>query len=313
MIKENLNSVTAFAPASVANCIVGYDILGFSFDKIGDEVRLVKNAGGLKFIEIISKDEIPKEIGKNIVSILLKKISEDLGFEVNFDIYLNKGIPISSGLGGSAASIAATLVAINHFLVTPIEKNKLIEYAGWAEGIISGTAHLDNVVPSLFGGFCLLSHLKQSDYISLPIPDKFYAVIVHPEIKIETKNSREVIMDELSISSSVMQSASLARFICFLYGEEKGADFQFQDFIAEPHRKDFLIGFDELKKKVVAKGAMGFSFSGSGPSLLSFTNSEESANDIKELVCKYLNKLSIKNSSWVHKLNRNFAKIIEVG
>jgi homoserine kinase len=311
MLKDDMFIVRAFAPASVANCIVGYDILGFSFDLIGDIVELKRTKTDLKIVMLESEDEIPSENDKNIVTILLLKIANDLGFKCFFDVTIKKGIPVSSGLGGSAASIVACLVAINHFLKKPLSKNDLLKYAAWAEGQISGAEHLDNALPSMFGGFCLLNLDSPSDFISLPIPENLYAVIVHPNIKIETKYSREVIKEELSIQNMVQQSSNLARFMSFLYGKENGKVGRFSDYIAEPYRKSFLIGFNKLKEDVFKAGSIGFSFSGSGPSLLAFTTTENDASKVNATIVNHLNDNRIKNKGWVYKLNNNAAKILE--
>jgi homoserine kinase len=150
-IKNNIHSVRAFAPATCANVAVGFDILGFAFDSIGDEVILTRRKDNHIIIEAIQSDEkLPLEIDKNTASLVIKKLLQELKIDAGFSIHIQKGIPLSSGMGGSAASAVAALTALNVFLEHPLSGHALANYALFGEELASGHKHADNIVHCIF-------------------------------------------------------------------------------------------------------------------------------------------------------------------
>ena len=193
MIHSHIQSVTAFAPATSANVAVGFDILGFALDHIGDTVKLSRRADKKIVINSIQANEnLPFEIDKNTASWVLEKFCQDLKLDFGFSIDIKKGIPLCSGMGGSAASAVAALVAANQFLTDPLSLDELANYALKGEELASGQAHADNIVPCLWGGVTLIHLTTPFQVISLPTPP-LYCVLVHPHLHVATKTARKIL------------------------------------------------------------------------------------------------------------------------
>lgn len=310
-LKKNLHSVTAFAPATCANVAVGFDILGFAIDAIGDYVTLTLRDDQQIIIEKIeSKYELPMDPKKNVVTAVIQKACDDLQITQGFSIKLRKEIALSSGMGGSAASAVAAIVAFNQFLLKPLTPADLLRYALYGEEVACGHAHADNVVPCLMGGLTLTRNMNPIDVIQLPIPECFY-VIVHPHLQVDTKSARAVIKPELPLKEYVQQSANLASFIVSLY--ENNLDLlqkSLADVLIEPRRASLVAGFYAVKAAALKAGALGVSFSGSGPSLFALAQTELQATDIgKAMQAAFANE-KIASELYVNQINKNGARII---
>jgi homoserine kinase len=285
-VKQNMYSVTAFAPATCANVAVGFDILGFAIEGIGDTVTLTRRDDTrLTIDKIDSNESIPLDPEKNIASIMISQLCQDLKLKIGFSIQIKKGVPLSSGLGGSAASAVAALVAYNRFLDQPLSNQELLQYALLGEGAVSGDKHADNVVPCLYGGFTLIHLLDDIEVIKLPIPN-LVCVIAHPHIHVATKQARKVLKNTLPLKDYVRQSANLAATISALYqGDDDLLKKSLFDILIEPQRAHFVPGFCEIKNAALKAGALAVSFSGSGPSLFALTKS-------KKIAIEVVNKMS---------------------
>jgi homoserine kinase len=300
ILKNTIDSVTAFAPATVANVAVGFDILGFPISGVGDTVTLTRRDDNVIAIENIeSTESLPFEIEKNTASVALKKLIQSLNIQTGFSINIKKGIPLSSGMGGSAASAVAVLVAFNHFLEQPLSPEKLAEFALHGEAVSSQHVHGDNVIPCLFGGLTLIRSLNPLNVLSLPIPD-LYCVLVHPHLKLETKKSRDILKPELPLTDYVKQSANLATFISALY--EKDYDRMascLMDQLIEPHRATLVNNFFNVKGAALKAGAIGCSLSGSGPSVFAFCENNYQAKTIQKAMTE---NFDVKTDSWITKI-----------
>src|SRR5579863_2483043 len=200
MLKKNITASTSFAPATSANMIVGFDILGFALDAVGDEVTLTKRSDGKIVIDSIeSKQELPLLSNKNTASIVIEKACADLGIDCGFSLKIKKGIAIGSGMGGSAASAVAALVAFNQFLLQPLSNEQLAYYALFGEELASGQRHADNIVPCIYGGVTLTRSIDPIDVIKLPAPD-LQCIIVHPHLMVETKTARGILKPYVALT-----------------------------------------------------------------------------------------------------------------
>lgn len=196
-INSSILSASAFAPATCANVVVGFDILGFALETIGDQVTLTLREDKQIVIEsILSHDPLPQEIQKNTASIVVQKLCKSLNLDIGFSISIQKGIPLCSGMGGSAASAVAALVACNHFLTTPLSSLQLAEFALYGEAAASGEPHPDNIIPCLFGGLTLIYSQEPLQIINLPLPD-LYCVLIHPHIHVSTRRARGMLKRKL--------------------------------------------------------------------------------------------------------------------
>lgn len=311
ILNSQIITQTAFAPATSANLGVGFDILGLALDAVGDKVTLSKRDDGHIVIDkITALDGLPLESNKNTASYAVTKMCEDLGITCGFSLVIDKGIALGSGMGGSAASAVAAVVALNGFLTAPLTKAKLVEYALYGEEIASGGRHADNVAPCVYGGITLIRSLAPLDIISLPYPE-LYCVIVHPHLQVETKAARKILSPTVELKKYVEQSANLAATISALYQK----DYQllarsFQDLIIEPQRSRLVSGFTKVKAAAIANGALGAVLSGSGPSLLALGKSAEEAQRIAAVMVDAFAGENIVADYWISPINPNGAYIV---
>ncbi len=188
-------SVKAFAPATVANVCCGFDILGFAVDSPGDEVLLTLRDDAAINVIAIHGDQgrLPLDATKNTASVAVSSLLSALGSHQGVDIELFKKLPLGSGMGSSAASGVAALVAMNHLLGNPLMRKELVHHAMESERIACGSAHADNVAPCLMGGFVLVRDYHPLDIIKIPVAHDLFCTLVHPHLELKTEDSRRVL------------------------------------------------------------------------------------------------------------------------
>src|SRR5262245_2438808 len=274
-----MNSVTAFAPATVSNVACGFDVLGFALGSPGDEVTArfdTDRAGasrasvGSIAIERIDGDgdRLPRDAAKNTAGIAARALLTRLGERRSVSLAIRKGLPLSSGLGGSAASAVAAVVAVDALLGADTPRDTLLDCAFEGERIGAGSAHGDNIAPCLYGGFVLVRHANPPDIVRLPVPEGLVAVVVLPHLEIETAHARALLGDSVRLADAIQQWANLGAFVDALHREDFALlGRSLEDRIAEPHRAPLVPGFDAIKAAALANGALGCSLSGSGPSM----------------------------------------------
>lgn len=296
-------TVTAFAPATCGNVAVGFDILGFAIEGVGDEVTLTKTAsGGLVIENIDSKDDLPLEVEKNVATAVIKKFCDDHELDCNFNVIIKKGLSLGSGMGGSAASSVAALVALTGFLDSLVEDKLLAEYAIWGEGLVSGTPHGDNVAPCLYGGLTLLRSLSPVDIIRLPT-GALFSVVIHPDLRVDTKEARAILPKELPLERYSEQSAHLASFIVALFKDQTSLIAQsLKDVLVEPYRASLVQGFMAVKEAALTAGALGSSLSGSGPSVFALAENKTDAEKIQKSMIAAFAAEGVKSQGWVSPL-----------
>lgn len=274
----NIKSAKAFAPATSANFAVGYDLLGFAIDGVGDTVELIKRDDTELVIKQISgatgADKLPFDSDKNVATAVIKKFLADKDIRLGFDVYIQKGITLGSGMGGSAASSVAALVAMNAFFEIPYSYDDLIDYAIYGESLISGSYHGDNAVPCMFGGLVLLQSSKPCKKIDLPLVD-CNVVIVCPNLSIETKKARELLKKPYDLSTIVEHSACLAATISALYTQDiELLSESLKDILIEPRRSKLITGFYDVQKAAYDAGAIACGISGSGPTMFALVKNK---------------------------------------
>lgn len=311
LLKQDINQVTAFAPATSANLGVGFDIMGLALDAVGDKVTLTKRTDGQIVIEKInSVTGLPLEANKNTASYAVTKMREDLNIQCGFSMQIDKGIAMGSGMGGSAASAVAAVVALNGFLSTPVSKEKLVEYALYGEEIASGGKHADNVAPCIFGGITLIRSTNPMEVINLPYPE-LYCVIVHPHLQVETKSARGILSTSVEMKQFVHQSAELAATICALYTKDiELLRRSMQDLIIEPQRAKLVTGYYDVKSAALDAGAITATLSGSGPSILAFATNKKQANIVRDTMVRAFAEHNVESDTWISPINPNGAYII---
>lgn len=308
LLKADVNRVSAFAPATSANLGVGFDILGLALDAVGDTVTLTKREDKQIVIEKInSVTGLPLEPTKNTASFAVQKMCEDLGIETGFSLQIDKGIAMGSGMGGSAASAVAAVVALNGFLSAPVSKESLVEYALYGEEIASGGRHADNVAPCVFGGITLIRSIAPMEVINLPYPE-LYCVIVHPHLQVETKSARGILSPTVPLKKYIEQSAALAAAICAFYQKDVGLlRRSMQDLIIEPQRAALVTGYYDVKQAAIDAGATSATLSGSGPSLLAFCESKAGAESVAQAMLAAFKQHQVEADHWISQINPNGA------
>ncbi len=284
-------AVKVWAPASVANVAVGYDILGFAINGPGDEVLLKRGTKkGLKIVEITgAQGKLPLDPMKNTAGYAALKLLEHLGaMDEPLEMTIRKKMPFGSGLGSSAASAVGGVFAVNELLKTGLTKREILHFAVEGEKIADGAWHADNVAPSLLGGMTLIRDNDTLDVHKLYIPKGLQAIVIYPKVEVLTKDSRAILSDSLNLNQHIRQAGNLGGFIIGMYN----SDFELikrslKDVIIEPQRAKLIPYFYEMKEASMSHGALGFSISGAGPSMFALCNNSlvaekiiESANQI---------------------------------
>lgn len=281
-----------YAPASIGNVGVGFDILGAAIKPIdgtllGDIVSIKKS----KTLEIKHtgkfSNQLPDDILENITWKALKLFKKTTQKKSPIAMKLEKNMPIGSGLGSSASSIVSIILALNEFYKTKLHTKKLLQLMGKLEGNISGTIHYDNVAPCYLGGIQLITEDKHYFTQSLPIFKKWFWVIAWPGIKLTTSDSRKILPTTYEQKTCVKNARNLSTFIHALYTNQPNLAIRvMNDVIAEPYRIPLIPNFFQIKRKIIQLGALTCNISGSGPTIFSICNSLDIANIIKKWFIK---------------------------
>ncbi|KTD82593.1 homoserine kinase [Legionella waltersii] len=309
---NHLKTVTAFAPATSANVAVGFDILGFAVEGVGDSVTLTKSKEPHLTIESINGSKlIPYDCEKNTATVALQAMLGFLDSRQGFSLILNKQIPISSGIGGSAASSVAAVVALNHFLLNPLPPEQLIEFALHGEKVACGVMHGDNVVPCLYGGMTLIQSLYPLNIIKLPVVP-LQVVLIHPHLLLPTRESRAVLNETVDLATFVKQNARMAAFISGLYEENYDRmESACIDDVIEPKRAHLIPGFYDVKSAAHQYGAIACSISGSGPTMFAFAKEKSQALTIAKHMSLEFKKKGIESDSFMTTISNQGAIVID--
>ena len=274
------HTARAFAPASVGNVGVGFDILGHVLAGAGDcvTVRLI-DAPEVQIAAIRDAAvNLPMDAASNTAGAALIALRRRLNCEQGFAVEIDKGIPFGSGMGGSAASAVAALVAANALLETPLPVDQLYPLALDGEAVASGSRHGDNVAPMLLGGLCLA--VDERAPIKLPVPRELYCAHVHPHCVLETRHARAALAGAYKLGEFVAQSGRLALLLTGCqHGDAELIRAGLDDVLIEPRRAPLITGFASVKAAALDAGALGASISGAGPSVFAWCWGEDAAKD----------------------------------
>jgi homoserine kinase len=303
---------TAFAPASVGNVAIGFDILGFSVDSLGDRVTVTRRPERGVTISAVRgiAGELPLEPERNTAGRALLAMVEQLGLDFGLDMQIDKGIPLGSGLGGSAASAVAAVVAANGVLSTACSKLELLKFAMEGEAVASGSLHVDNIAPSLFGGLVLTVGIDNPRVKQIPVPRGVRAVIVHPHMFLSTKQARAILRGSVEMSDFVWQTANLAGFISGCYTSDLDMiRASFEDVVIEPQRQALIPGFADVRRAALQSGALGCSISGAGPTMFAWAL-RENADQVCEAMCAEFARHQVEVDRWVIDIDPRGARVI---
>ncbi len=307
--------VSAFAPASIGNVAVGFDMLGLALEGVGDRVRARRTGGeGVTIAEVRGLDgEIHPYLSRdpkaNTASIAAQALWDAQGDAGGVELKIYKGVPLQSGMGSSAASAVAAVVAVNALLDEPLPAGKLLAYGLIGEQYASGGLHADNVAPSLLGGLVLCPQVLLPEIVRMPVPAGVSAVLMHPDLQVNTAHARKGLARSYAMQDWLAQQGLLAGFIVAC----ANSDFELigktlKDVVIEPQRKDAVPCFDDVKQSAEKAGAFGCSLSGSGPSMFALC-AERDARNIASAMEQACRAQGIACESWISSMTAPGARI----
>ena len=300
----------AFSPASVANVAVGFDLLGYAVPDVGDTVTVRRiDAPEVRIAAIRGAAvELPLDAPSNTAGAALIALRQALGLTYGFEVEIDKGIPLSSGMGGSAASCVAALVAANALLDVPLSREQLYLYSLEGEAVASGSRHGDNLGPMFLGGL-VLSTLER--LVPVPVPAQWHSLLVHPDALLETRRARAALQGSYALKEFVAQSSNLALVLAGCHaGDAALVRAGLADVLIEPRRAPLIIGFDAAKAAALAGGAMGASISGAGPSVFAWFEDRDTALAAAPKVQAAFAAAGFESQSWVSPVNSPGARLL---
>lgn len=275
-------SARASAPASIGNVGVGFDVLGLAFDAVRDGViaHLLDTPGKVELGEVTGLVEtLPQEVQKNCALAAAKAVLDAADNPIGVRLDVHKGVPLSAGMGGSAASAVAAAGAVNALLGTPFSRDEILVYAMEGERVSADPPPWDNVMAAVHGGLVLAARLEPPVIRSLPLPEGLSCVLFHPERKINTQDARDLLAPVTNRQIAIEHSRNLASFVAgCAAGDLDLIRTGLKDILIEPQRLPLLPELADVKIAAMHAGALGCSFSGSGPSVFAWCESSKLAD-----------------------------------
>ena len=291
---------TAYSPGSIGNLGPGLDILGCALEGAGDTVTAeFTDSPGIKVLEsghpALSTD--PSMHASAIAAHAVIRRATHMGATTpaaGIALRVSKGLPLSAGQGGSAASAVAGAAAVNALIGSPLSRDEILEAALYSETHLAGR-HLDNIAPSYMGGIVLIRSLDPIDVQAIPVPESLHIALACPEQKLRTAEARAVLPVEVALTVALHQAAQVGGIVAALYaGDLAFLGRCIDDRIAEPARAVLLPGFTKAKQAAMAAGALGVSISGAGPTAFALCRSNEDANRIAKAMCDAYGKSGLE-------------------
>ncbi len=299
----NMNSVKIKSPATIANLVCGFDVLGMALNDPQDVMQLtLSNVPGIR-IQHTDLYNLPVIPEKNVAGVALLELMNELDGKPGFELVINKYIKPGSGLGSSAASAAGVVVAANHLLGNKFSKQDLVRFAMAGEKLASGVKHADNISPCIYGGVTLIRSIFPLDIISLPAPP-MYVAVVHPQIEVKTSDAREILRKEVLLKDAIKQWGNIAGLVAgFMQSDYGIISRSLEDVIIEPVRSILIPGFDEIKKRSIDAGALGGGIAGSGPSIFMLCKEEIVAKDVELIMKGIYDNIGLAYHTYVTTIN----------
>ena len=281
----------AFAPATVSNVACGFDVLGFAIERPGDRVtaRLVgglrdvpRSGTGVRLVSVTGLpgsgfERLPTATERNTAGVAATRLVEAVAPGASVEIAVEKRMPFGSGLGSSAASAVAAVVAVNEVLGRPFAREALLPFALDGEAVASGGRHADNVAPCLFGGFVLVRALD--DVVRLPVPAGLCVAVIHPHVEVLTAAARAALAATVPMAAFVEQTANVGALVAGLFADDVAlVGRALRDAVVEPQRAHLVPRFYAMQAAAMGAGALGCSLSGSGPSVFALCGDRRTAD-----------------------------------
>ena len=320
MVAEN-QWIKIKAPATVANMVCGFDILGFAVSSPYDEMemRWMARAENEASITIINIDEynLPTDPEKNVAGAALLAFLEEYeemqnnssSPKIKFEVKINKLIKPGSGVGSSAASSAGAVVGANYLVGNIFSKDDLVRFAMNGEKLASGVKHADNIAPCIFGGVTLVRSIFPLEIIALPSPS-LHVTIVHPQIEVRTSDARSILRQQVLLKDAIKQWGNIAGLVAGLMKSDYDLiGRSLEDVIIEPVRSILIPGFDALKLACKQAGALGGGISGSGPSIFMLSKTKEIAIAVEKEMKQLYDGIGLPHHTYVTSINQTGVEI----
>lgn len=298
-------------PATVANLVCGFDVLGLCLNDPFDvmEVKLLSEKKVI--IHNLGDSRLPIEPSLNTAGAPLLEMIEKLDENIGFEISIQKNIKPGSGLGSSAASAAGAAVAANHLLNNRFSQDDLVRFAMAGEKVASGVKHADNVTPAIYGGVTLIRSIFPLDIVAIPSPPLFITV-VHPQIEVRTADARQILRKEVLLKDAIKQWGNIAGLVAGLMKGDYGLiGRSLEDIIIEPLRSILIPEFAAIKKRCLEAGALGGGISGSGPSIFMLSKDESIAKDVEGIMQEVYHAIGLHHYTYVTSVNQIGCTILE--
>ncbi len=306
-----MDQIEVFAPATIANVVCGFDVLGFALQAPGDKMVLRKTDG--KGVRIVHHDQysLPVDPHRNVAGITLLALLETVNADFGLELEITKGLRPGGGLGSSAASSAGAAVAANHLLGNMFTPGALIGIAVTGESFASKARHADNIAPAILGGFTLVRSVDPVEVVSLNFPPLFVTVI-YPHIEVKTSVARAMLKPDVPIESVIRQTANLGALVAGLNkGDYKLISRSLKDYIVEPVRSVLIPHYEELLGISKDAGALGGGIAGSGPSVFMFSENEEIARNICVAMSSVYEKTVLEYDTYISPISSMGVRVIE--
>lgn len=283
----SIDRVRAFAPATVSNLACGFDCLGFAVEGPGDEVIAERRLEpGVEIAEITGDaGRLPLETSRNTAGVAVRELLDVAGLTETVGVRLRvyKRMPLSSGLGSSAASAVAAVAAAAELLELDVSREERLRCALEGERAACGAIHPDNATPCAYGGLVLIRSIEPLDVVELPVPENLVCALVRPHVAVETRAARLALGTTVPLPAAVRQWANLGALVAGLYrGDLELVGRSLEDHVAEPLRAHLVPGFREAQAAARSAGALGCSLSGSGPTIFALVEGRERAETVAD-------------------------------
>jgi len=305
-----MKKVKISAPATVANLVCGFDILGMALNDPNDIMEVSLLDEPVIRIKHADNYDLPVEPAKNVAGAALLALLEACDDKIGFEVVINKYIKPGSGLGSSAASSAGAVVAANHLLGNIFSKEDLVRFAMNGEKVASGVKHADNLAPCIYGGVTLIRAILPRDIIPLSAPP-LHVTVVHPQIEVKTSDARQILRKEVQLKNAIMQWGNIAGLVTgFLKSDYALIGRSLEDVIIEPVRSILIPGFDEVKMNSKEAGALGGGISGSGPSIFMLSQEEKTAREVEKIMKNVFQNIGVEYKTYVTSINYEGVKVV---
>ena len=306
-----MKKITIQAPATIANLVCGFDVLGLALEAPYDVMTLELHEQPGLLIEHSDGFGLPTIPEENVAGAALIAMLEQITHAPGLKLTIDKRIMPGSGLGSSAASAAGAVFAANQLLGKNFSANDLIRFAMFGEKVASGVKHADNITPCLLGGVTLIRSILPLDVISLDAPAMFITV-VHPQIEVRTSDARQILKKEVPLKLAIKQWGNIAALVAgLMQGDHDLIGRSLEDVIIEPARSILIPGFDRIKIACLEAGALGVGISGSGPSIFMLSKSQQTALEVEQVMQDIYKNIGIDFRTYVTSLNKKGITITE--